>query len=142
MAMIDWALIVPLAMLLGRIAGAIADIHLPPREIGMWDLDLWLDLLLRGEPVIIMDLVLMLGVGLIYLLVFQITQGRTLGMRLLGARVIDVYGDPPSAARCLARTAAYVLSAGCGMLGFFWVAIDREKRGLHDILARTYVVRA
>ena len=42
-------------------------------------------------------------VGLIYLLVFQITLGRTLGMRLMRMRIIDVYGERPSPARCLAR---------------------------------------
>jgi uncharacterized RDD family membrane protein YckC len=27
-------------------------------------------------------------------------------------------------------------------LGFLWIGFDREKRGLHDWLADTYVVRA
>jgi uncharacterized RDD family membrane protein YckC len=28
------------------------------------------------------------------------------------------------------------------MLGFFWVGFDSEKRGLHDWIAGTYVIKA
>ena len=44
--------------------------------------------------------VLFMAVGITYLFVFHLLQGRTLGMRLMKMRVIDVYGDRPSPARC------------------------------------------
>ena len=42
---------------------------------------------------------------LVYQLVFHILLGRTLGMRLLKIKVIDVFGDRPSPGRCVVRCA-------------------------------------
>jgi uncharacterized RDD family membrane protein YckC len=78
----------------------------------------------------------------IYLLAFHAMAGRTPGMRLLRLRVIDVYGDPPSVIRAVVRTAGYLACFITFSLGFIWIGFDREKRGLHDWLAGTYVIRA
>jgi uncharacterized RDD family membrane protein YckC len=89
-----------------------------------------------------MGLVLMLAIGMTYLVVFHIVLGRTLGMRVLKMKVIDVYGDAPSPARSLVRCAGYLASVATLFLGFLWVGFDSEKRGLHDWIAGTYVIRA
>ena len=68
--------------------------------------------------------------------------GRTPGMRLLRLRIINPYGEPPGALRALVRTAGYVLSFATLSLGFLWIGFDREKRGLHDWIAGTYVIRS
>jgi uncharacterized RDD family membrane protein YckC len=81
------------------------------------------------------------AIGLVYLLVFHIALGRTLGMRLLRLRVIDVYGDRPSPARCVARCAGYLAGVATLFLGFLWMGFDSEKRGLQDWIAGTYVIR-
>ena len=57
-------------------------------------------------------------------------------------KVIDVYGDPPSPARCVARCAGYLASVATLFLGFLWIGFDSEKRGLQDWIAGTYVIRA
>jgi uncharacterized RDD family membrane protein YckC len=85
---------------------------------------------------------MILIVAIVYLMVFQVMMGRTLGMRVLKMRVIDVWGDRPSIARCAARTAGYLAGLATVMLGFLWVGFDSEKRGLHDWIAGTYVIRA
>ena len=108
----------------------------------MLDIDLWIDLVLAVDPALIMGFALFLAIGLMYLLVFQIASGHTLGMRLLKMKIIDVYGDRPSAARCVARTAGYLASIATLFLGFLWIGFDSEKRGLHDWIASTYVIRA
>jgi uncharacterized RDD family membrane protein YckC len=88
-----------------------------------------------------MGIVLLLAIGMIYLFVFHMTLGRTLGMRLLKMKVIDVYGDPPSPGRCAARCAGYLASIATLFLGFLWIGFDSEKRGLQDWIAGTYVIR-
>ncbi|MSP63626.1 MAG: RDD family protein [Myxococcales bacterium] len=81
-----------------------------------------------------------LVIGL-YSFIFHALRGQTPGKRLLRLRVIDPFGVRPSPGRALLRTAGSLLSLlGCS-LGFLWVGFDREKRGLHDWLAGTYVVR-
>ena len=82
------------------------------------------------------------AIGLLYLLVFQIVYGRTLGMRALGLQIIDVYGDRPSPGRCLARCLGYLAGLATLFLGFLWMGFDAEKRGLHDWIAGTYVIKA
>ncbi|HWO25025.1 MAG TPA: RDD family protein [Kofleriaceae bacterium] len=140
-AAIDLAIVVPLAMLVVFVVGKLAGVALPQR-IGLLDLDMWIDLVLAIDPALVMGLTLLLGIGLVYLLLFHILLGRTLGMRVLRLRVIDVYGDPPSPARCIARCAGYVAGVLTLFLGFLWMGFDSEKRALQDWIAGTYVIRA
>lgn len=139
--LIDLGVIVPVALLLTFIVGAIADVHLPARDIRLFDIDMWIDLVLAADSALVMGLVLFLAIAVTYLLVFHITLGRTLGMRVLKMKVIDVYGDPPSPARCVARCAGYLAGVATLFLGFLWIGFDSEKRGLQDWIAGTYVIR-
>jgi uncharacterized RDD family membrane protein YckC len=139
-ALIDGVAVAPVAWLVCWLAGALADIHLPDaRQTGV---DYWLDLALAGEPALWGGVALSATVMVIYLLLFQSMAGRTLGMRLCKLRVIDVYGDPPTVLRAGARTVGYLAGFATFLLGFLWIGFDREKRGLHDWIAGTYVVKA
>jgi uncharacterized RDD family membrane protein YckC len=141
-AAIDLAIVIPAALLITLIVSKIAGVHLPPKNMKLTDFDLWIDLVLATDPALVMGLVLMLAIGMTYLIVFHIVLGRTLGMRVLKIKIIDVYGDPPSPARSLARCAGYLAGVATLFLGFLWVGFDSEKRGLHDWIAGTYVIRA
>ncbi len=139
-AAIDSAVILPVSLLMCWVAGAIGGVSLPAsRHHG---LDFWLDLLLATDPALVGALGLTLAIATVYLLVFQITLGRTLGMKALKIRIIDIYGDEPSTARAVVRTAGYLASIATLGLGFLWTGFDGEKRGLHDWISSTYVVRA
>ncbi len=139
-AAVDLGIVVPVALVLAWIAGQVAGVHLPPsRHRGV---DFWLDLLLASDPALVGALGLVLAIATVYVLVFQITISRTPGMKLLRTRIIDVYGDPPSTGRAVARTAGYLAGVATLGLGFLWVGFDSEKRGLHDWISGTYVVKA
>lgn len=138
-AAIDLAIILPVSLLLCKVAGALTGLSLPASRVQ--GLDFWLDLLLAGDGTLIGALGLTLAIASIYSIIFHISMGRTIGMRALKLRIIDVYGDPPSTHRSLARTAGYLLGLSTLGLGFIWIAFDSEKRGLHDWLAGTYVVK-
>ena len=139
-AIVDLAVIVPVALLGYALVSRLGDVALPSsRHHGV---DFWLDLLLAGDPALITLVALLVAVATIYVLVFQITLSHTPGMRLMKIRIVDQYGDPPSTARAAARTAGYVASAATLGLGFIWIGFDSEKRGLHDWLSGTYLVRA
>lgn len=140
-AAIDLAIVFPAALGITLVASWIVGVHLPP-NLHLLDVDLWIDLMLATDPALVMALVLFVAIALTYLLVFQIVVGRTLGMRLLGIKIIDVYGDRPSPARCVARCAGYLASVATLFLGFLWMGFDSEKRGLQDWIAGTYVIRA
>jgi uncharacterized RDD family membrane protein YckC len=140
-AAIDLAVVMPPAMLVVLVVGKIAGVTLPHR-VGLLDLDMWVDLVLATDPALVMALTLISALGLAYLLACHILLGRTLGMRALKLRIIDVYGDRPSPARCALRCAGYVAGVATLFLGFLWMGFDSEKRGLQDWIAGTYVIRA
>lgn len=141
-ACVDLAVVIPTAMLITFLVSKITGVRLPSEKLRLLDLDLWIDLVLATDPAIVMGIVLFMAVGFTYLFVFHLLQGRTLGMRLMKMRIIDVYGDRPSPARCAARCAGYLAGVATLFLGFLWMGFDSEKRGLQDWLAGTYVIRA
>lgn len=137
--MVDALLVVPFAVLLTLGARRLAGVSLPPaRQTGI---DYWLDLALAGEPALWGAFGLGVAIVSLYLFLFQALMGRTPGMQLLRLRVIDAYGDAPRPLRAGVRTIGYLISAATFSLGFVWIGFDREKRGLHDWLAGTYVTR-
>ncbi|MCB9560417.1 MAG: RDD family protein [Kofleriaceae bacterium] len=136
----DLGVIVPVALILTWVAARIGGIHLPASRTH--GIDFWLDLLLASDPALVTWVAMTIGVAAVYLMVFQVTMAQTLGMRLLRMRIIDVWGDRPTVARCGARTAGYLASVATILLGFLWVGFDTEKRALHDWIAGTYVIKA
>lgn len=82
-----------------------------------------------------------LTMAALYFGLFWSLTGQTLGHRLLRLRVVDPYGHPPRPWWAALRVLGHGLGLLAGAMGWLWVAFDREKRGLHDHLARTYVVR-
>jgi len=140
-AALDLAIVVPAALIITMIASRITGLHLPG-NLHLFDVDLWIDLVLATDPALVMGLVMCGAIGLTYLLMFQIIVGRTLGMRVMRIKIIDVYGDRPSPARCVARCAGYLAGVVTLFLGFLWMGFDSEKRGLQDWIAGTLVIRA
>ena len=70
------------------------------------------------------------------------TAGQTLGKRLLGARVVDESGEPIGYLRALGRCLATIVAALPFGLGLAAAWLRRDRRGLHDLLAGTRVIRA
>ncbi len=136
----DAVVVLPFALVAVWLAARLAGLGLPGARSG--GLDTWVDLALAGDAGVWGAAGLALAIGVVYLLVFQATSGRTPGMRLLGLRIVDIYGDAPSVPRVLVRTLGYLAGAATLALGFLWIGFDREKRGLHDWLAGTYVIKA
>jgi uncharacterized RDD family membrane protein YckC len=137
--LVDTVVVLPLALAAVWLASKLTGLTLPPLRRGA--VDYWLDLVLAGDPGLLGALGLGATVLVIYLLVFQALAGRTLGMRSVGLKIIDVYGDAPGVFRCGLRAVGYLVAAATGGLGFLWIGFDREKRGLHDWLAGTYVTK-
>ncbi len=76
----------------------------------------------------------------IYFSYFHAATGQTVGKLLCGVRVITAAGRPLGWMRSLVRCAGYFLSSFVLYAGFFWVVLNRKKRGWHDYLAGTMVV--
>jgi uncharacterized RDD family membrane protein YckC len=104
--------------------------------------DYVVDMAVNGGGLAEALLMLAAAVSFAYFFLFTALRGQTFGKHLLHLKVIDPYGARPPLWRALVRTIAYIPSGAVLALGFLWIGFDREKRGLHDWLADTYVVRA
>jgi uncharacterized RDD family membrane protein YckC len=82
------------------------------------------------------------GLTTAYFVVFHGMDGKTVGKWLLGLRVVGADQAPITYRRALLR---WVGTVGFGMaslgLSFLWILWQREKRGWHDFLAHTWVIR-
>jgi uncharacterized RDD family membrane protein YckC len=66
--------------------------------------------------------------------------GRTLGMAILGLRVVHRSGAVLSPARAIVRTLAFPFSFLFLGLGFAGIVFQTERRALHDLVAGSAVV--
>jgi len=88
---------------------------------------------------------LTIGWGLlatVYFVLFHGMEGQTIGKWLCGLRVVDSDQQTISYRRAWLRWIAS-FGFGCATLGlsFLWILWSPEKRGWHDVAARTWVIR-
>jgi len=70
------------------------------------------------------------------------TTGQTIGMMAFGLRVVRcVDGRKVSWGQAVLRLIGLAFAFGCADIGVIWVAVDARKRGWHDIIGGTLVVR-
>ena len=102
--------------------------------------DYLVDVAVNGDALTLTALGLFVALTLAYFAVFHGLVGQTVGKRLVGIRVIDGFGERLSLGRAMLRSFGYLASSVVLLLGFLWIGFDREKRGLHDWVADTYVI--
>ncbi len=68
-------------------------------------------------------------------------RGQTFGKRMLGLRVLRVNGERISYLRSLGRYLSYFVSSLLFGLGFLFIAWTDNKRGWHDHICDTMVVK-
>jgi uncharacterized RDD family membrane protein YckC len=72
---------------------------------------------------------------------FLYYRSATPGKLIMDLRVVDADTlGPLSIGQALGRQLAYILSLFL-FLGFIWIAFSRQRRGWHDLLAGTVVIR-
>jgi len=84
---------------------------------------------------------LVLAFSAAYFVVSWTRGGQTIGMRAWRLRVVSSEGGALPWPRALLRFALALGSLLAFGLGFLWCLIDRRRRGWHDIVARSEVVR-
>jgi uncharacterized RDD family membrane protein YckC len=69
-------------------------------------------------------------------------NGQTIGKKACGIKVIGVDGTPCTLGQSLGRALAKLINLCTLLIGYFMIAFDRQKRGLHDHIAGTLHVYA
>jgi uncharacterized RDD family membrane protein YckC len=86
-------------------------------------------------------LILLVGGWLYAALLESSPRQATLGKMALSLRVTDMEGDRVNFAQASGRFFAKLLSLMVFLIGFIMVAFTPRKQGLHDMLAKTLVIR-
>jgi uncharacterized RDD family membrane protein YckC len=137
-ALLDLGLLLGFAAGITLVVAMILHVPMPsPREVGP---DLLVAGILDRNPMAVGAVGLFLGMAGLYQLYFGGISGQTLGMKLMGIRLISYRGGAPGPARGLVRLIALGVSLAPAGLGWLWALFDREHRALHDHLAGTYVI--
>jgi uncharacterized RDD family membrane protein YckC len=102
---------------------------------------------LLGTHVQLSDFPIIAGVLLaawwVFYCAYPLTQsGRTLGMTVVGLRVVRAEGRDIGAARAVLRVLVFPLSFALFELGFVLILLRRDRRALHDLISGSAVVYA
>ncbi len=84
---------------------------------------------------------LQFAVGLVYTIGFWIAEGATPGKMAVGIKITTVDGDDIDFGRALLRYVGYIASAIILFIGYLMIAFTGQKRGLHDYIAGTVVIK-
>ena len=77
---------------------------------------------------------------LLTVVIFWYKIGGTPGKLLLGLRVVDKDMNLLSINQCILRYLSYIISMVPLGMGYIIIAFHHQKRGLHDLIAESYVV--
>ncbi|WP_257452486.1 RDD family protein [Archangium lipolyticum] len=137
---IDTGAIGGVAALYLMLASSVAGVQAP--QTGLSGLDAFVIQVRALQSVLVPGAVLLLVLSLVYCAVSAfLWNGRTLGRRLLGLRLVDTHGLAPAPGRAIVRAMLASLSFGLFLAGFWMALFDRRGQTLHDKLTSTYVVQ-
>ena len=108
-------------------------------SIGVWPgFDIYFDD--NGSYFHWVDLLTFLGAVLYYTVAVSVWQ-TTIGKRLLGLYILRLDGSKIGPARALGRYFAGMVSALLFCIGYLMIGLRHDKRGLHDLICDTAVVK-
>ena len=82
------------------------------------------------------------ALSVVYYVMFTYAKGQTPGKMLLGLHVVDANGLRPSLKQVFLREViGKAISALALLIGFLWIIWDPKKRGWHDYIGGTYVIK-
>ena len=120
---------------------------LPLAAAGYWGIRAGLMVLGHDAPIepdetlVTLLMVAWFAMATAYFTILHHTYGQTIGKSFVGIAVRTLHLHEVGYGRALLRTLAYALSSSFFGFGFLLVALTPRKRGWHDFLAGTRVVR-
>jgi uncharacterized RDD family membrane protein YckC len=79
-------------------------------------------------------------IPIVYIIAFWIFLSATPGKLILGLKIVDDSGNKLTPVKAIVRYLGYIVSGIILGIGFFMIGFDAKKQGLHDRIAKTYVV--
>lgn len=89
-----------------------------------------------------LSLIIQWGLPALVVLIFWKFKSATPGKIWLDMTIVrDSDGGKPNGRQCVVRYFGYYLNLFALGLGFLWILVDKKKRGWHDLLSGTVVVK-
>lgn len=82
-----------------------------------------------------------IAIPLIYFFVFWVWKGATPGKMICKLQIVDENGNKITWQRAALRLVGYFVSTITLCIGFIMIGFDAKKQGLHDKIAKTYVIK-
>jgi len=80
--------------------------------------------------------------SVVYYVLFTYLRGQTPGKMILNIHVVDAEGHKPDLKQVILREViGKAISALALLMGYLWIIWDPKKRGWHDYIAGTFVVK-
>jgi uncharacterized RDD family membrane protein YckC len=102
-----------------------------------WIFSFWLD----DRQALVVPAGAFVGLGIVWTTLWEAASGRSPGARIAGLLVLDQSAFRVSAARASLRGLGSALNVASLGLGYLWIFVSTYRRGWHDYLAGTVVVR-
>ncbi|RME74752.1 MAG: RDD family protein, partial [Planctomycetota bacterium] len=99
---------------------------IPIAKSSHWDDDLGLSILIFSA---------------LYFILCPVLLGGTLGKLIMGLRIVSKEGKNPGLFQSILRFLGYFFSVILFGFGFYMISFHPQKRGLHDLMGKTFVVR-
>ncbi|HEU4869161.1 MAG TPA: RDD family protein [Actinomycetota bacterium] len=94
------------------------------------------------NPTTVVSLIVAIGIGAAYYIMMESSERQaTIGKMALGLKVTDMNGARISAGTATVRYFSEILSGIILMIGYIMAAFTPKKQALHDIIAKTLVVK-
>ena len=79
-------------------------------------------------------------IPILYFILFWGFLSATPGKMALKLKIVEEGGKKLTWPKAIIRFLGYIPSTIALFLGFIWIGFDKEKRGWHDMIAKTRVV--
>jgi uncharacterized RDD family membrane protein YckC len=100
-----------------------------------------IDIVRQAIPYIKTTIGVVAAIPPLYFIVMHAVFGQTLGKMIMGIRVVRTDGGKVGPLISALRFLGYIISFVLLFFGFFWIIIDRERQGWHDMMADTVVIK-
>jgi uncharacterized RDD family membrane protein YckC len=102
-----------------------------------WAFQFWLD----DRQALVAPVASFFGLGILWTTIWEAIWGRSPGAKVMGLLVVDRSAFRVSAARASIRGLGAALNICSLGLGYLWIFVSSYRRGWHDLLSGTFIVR-
>ena len=87
-------------------------------------------------------MLIFIALSLAYIIIGWSKYGTTIGKRIFKLYVVDDQtGRAPTMGKAFLRLVGYIIDGLTLYIGFLMIAFTADKRGLHDMIAKTHVIK-